>query len=91
MADLLSDGLGYQDNGFKGQCIDCGLDIYSQKFDTVNEQCESCQNIEKVYTVFVSFHARDIKDAEEFVLSMQPSDWLDHLEAEEYYIRKVER
>lgn len=37
----------------------------------------------KVYTVFVSFEARDDEDAEDFVLSMQPSDWLDHLKAEE--------
>ena len=37
----------------------------------------------KVYTVFVSFHARDDEDAEDFVLSMQPSDWLDHLQEEE--------
>lgn len=37
----------------------------------------------KVYTVFVSFEARDDEDAEDFVLSMQPSDWLDHLQEEE--------
>jgi len=36
-----------------------------------------------IYTVFVSFHARDYKDAEEYVLNMQPGDWLDHLEEEE--------
>jgi hypothetical protein len=36
----------------------------------------------KVYTVFASFHAKNDKDAEEFVLSMQPSDWLEHLEEE---------
>ena len=36
-----------------------------------------------IYTVFVSIHARDDKDAEEFVLDMQPSDWLDHLEKDE--------
>ena len=30
----------------------------------------------KVYTVFVSFEAKDEEDAEDFVLSMQPSDWL---------------
>lgn len=34
----------------------------------------------KVYTVFVSFEAKDDEDAEDFVLSMQPSDWLEHLE-----------
>jgi hypothetical protein len=39
--------------------------------------------MDKVYTVFVSFHAKNDKDAEEFVLSMQPSDWLEHLEQEE--------
>jgi len=39
--------------------------------------------MDKVYTVFVSFHAEDDADAEEFVLSMQPSDWLEHLEEEE--------
>jgi uncharacterized protein (DUF983 family) len=33
----------YQDKGFKGMCLDCGLDIYYQKFDYVNEQCESCK------------------------------------------------
>lgn len=37
----------------------------------------------KVYTVFVSFEAKGLEDAEDFVLSMQPSDWLDHLEEEE--------
>ena len=37
----------------------------------------------KVYKVFMSFEARDYEDAEDFVLSMQPSDWLDHLEEEE--------
>jgi len=37
----------------------------------------------KVYKVFMSFEAKDIDDAEDFVLSMQPSDWLDHLEEEE--------
>jgi len=37
----------------------------------------------KVYTVSMSFEAKDIDDAEDFVLSMQPSDWLDHLEEEE--------
>lgn len=37
----------------------------------------------KVYTVFVSFEAKDLEDAEDFVLSMQPSDWLDHLQEEE--------
>ncbi len=36
--------------------------------------------MDKVYTVFVSFHAKDDKQAEEFVLDMQPSDWLEHLE-----------
>lgn len=39
--------------------------------------------MDKVYTVFVSFNAEDDKDAEEFVLSMQPSDWLEHLQEEE--------
>ena len=39
--------------------------------------------MDKVYTVFVSFHAKNEKDAEEFVLSMQPSDWLEHLKEEE--------
>jgi len=34
----------------------------------------------KVYTVFMSFQARDEKDAEDFVLSMSGSDWLEHLE-----------
>ena len=36
-----------------------------------------------VYTVFVSFHARDEEDAEDFVLSMSGSDWLEHLELDE--------
>ena len=27
------DVIGYQDKGYKGQCLDCGLDIYAQKFD----------------------------------------------------------
>tara|TARA_R100000742_G_C4266654_1_gene84764 strand:+ start:858 stop:986 length:129 start_codon:yes stop_codon:yes gene_type:complete len=36
--------------------------------------------MDKVYTVFVSFHAKDEKDAQEFVLSMNPKDWLEHLE-----------
>ena len=39
--------------------------------------------MDKVYTVFVSFHARDEQDAEEFVLSMSGSDWLEHLQEEE--------
>jgi uncharacterized protein (DUF983 family) len=34
--------VAYQDKGFKGMCLDCGLDIYYQKFDYVNERCESC-------------------------------------------------
>jgi hypothetical protein len=38
--------------------------------------------MDKVYTVSVSFNARDEDDAEEFVLSMQPSEWLEHLEEE---------
>lgn len=38
--------------------------------------------MDKVYTVFVSFHAKDKKDAEEFVSSMSGSDWLEHLEEE---------
>jgi len=37
----------------------------------------------KPYTVFVSFMALDQKDAEGFVLDMQPSDWLEHLEVAE--------
>tara|TARA_R100001460_G_scaffold81507_1_gene122416 strand:- start:718 stop:849 length:132 start_codon:yes stop_codon:yes gene_type:complete len=37
----------------------------------------------KVYTVFVSFEAKDEEDAENFVLDMQPSDWLDHLQVDE--------
>lgn len=36
-----------------------------------------------VYTVFMSFHARDEEDAEDFVLSMSGSDWLEHLELAE--------
>jgi len=39
--------------------------------------------MDKVYTVFVSFHAKDEKDAEDFVLSMSGSDWLEHLELTE--------
>tara|TARA_R100000773_G_scaffold2502_1_gene3214 strand:- start:6 stop:125 length:120 start_codon:yes stop_codon:yes gene_type:complete len=39
--------------------------------------------MDKVYTVFVSFHAKDEQDAEEFVLSMSDSDWLEHLQEEE--------
>mgnify|MGYP001230446222 CR=1 FL=1 len=39
--------------------------------------------MDKVYTVFVSFHARDEEDAEDFVLSMSSSDWLEHLQEEE--------
>ena len=27
--------VAYQDKGFKGMCLDCGLDIYFQKFDIV--------------------------------------------------------
>ncbi len=38
--------------------------------------------MDKVYTVFVSFHAKNEQDAEEFVFSMEPSDWLEHLEEE---------
>jgi len=37
----------------------------------------------KTYTVFVAFMALDQKDAEGFVLDMQPKDWLEHLEEEE--------
>lgn len=37
----------------------------------------------KAYTVFVSFHAKDEEDAEDFVYEMQPKDWLEHLEEEE--------
>jgi len=37
----------------------------------------------KIYTVFVSFHAKDDIQAEKFVLDMQPSDWLEHLELTE--------
>ena len=33
-----------------------------------------------IYTVFLPFHARDEEDAEDFVLSMSGSDWLEHLE-----------
>ena len=33
-----------------------------------------------IYTVFLSFHARDEEDAEDYVLSMSGSDWLEHLE-----------
>ena len=36
-----------------------------------------------IYTVFLSFHARDEEDAEDFVLSMSGSDWLEHLELAE--------
>ena len=36
-----------------------------------------------IYTVFLSFHARDEEDAEDFVLSMSGSDWLEHLELDE--------
>mgnify|MGYP003139247443 CR=1 FL=1 len=39
--------------------------------------------MDKVYTVFVSFYAKDEKDAQEFVYSMQPKDWLEHLQEEE--------
>lgn len=39
--------------------------------------------MDKIYTVFVSFHAKNEKDAEEFVLSMQSKDWLEHLELTE--------
>jgi len=39
-------------------------------------------NEDKVYTVFVSFHAKDEEGAKDFVLSMQPKDWLEHLEEE---------
>jgi len=40
---IMIDVIGYQDKVYKGQCLDCGLDIYAQKFNTVNEQCESCK------------------------------------------------
>ena len=33
-----------------------------------------------IYTVFLSFHARDEEEAEDYVLSMSGSDWLEHLE-----------
>jgi len=36
-----------------------------------------------IYTVFLSFHARNQEDAEDFVLSMSGSDWLEHLELDE--------
>jgi len=39
--------------------------------------------MDKIYTVFVAFHAKDDKQAEKFVLDMKPSDWLEHLEEEE--------
>lgn len=39
--------------------------------------------MDKIYTIFVSFHAKDEKDAERFVLDMQPKDWLEHLELTE--------
>lgn len=38
--------------------------------------------MDKIYTVFVSFHAKDKEDAEKFVLSMSNKDWLEHLEEE---------
>ena len=40
-------------------------------------------SVYKTYTVFVSFMALDEKDAEGFVLDMQPKDWLEHLELAE--------
>lgn len=43
---LLSDSFGYQDKGFKGVCLDCGLDIYFQNFNYDEEQCESCEEEE---------------------------------------------
>lgn len=29
--------------GYKGMCLDCGLDIYFQHFNYNEEQCESCE------------------------------------------------
>ena len=39
--------------------------------------------MDKVYTVFVSFHAKDEEDAVNFVESMSANDWLEHLEEEQ--------
>tara|TARA_Y100000004_G_C8711539_1_gene326131 strand:- start:28 stop:165 length:138 start_codon:yes stop_codon:yes gene_type:complete len=36
-----------------------------------------------IYTVFMSFHARDDEDAENFVYSLSGKDLLDHLERED--------
>lgn len=38
---------------------------------------------EKIYTVFLSFHAEDQDDAENFVYSLSGKDLLDHLELTE--------
>ena len=55
------------DKGYKGQCLDCGLDIYAQKFDTVNEQCETCkeeldQELGCVNCFCIQYWAYDKKD-----------------------------
>ena len=38
---------------------------------------------DKVYTIFVSFHAKDIDDAENFVDSMSRNDWIRCIEEDE--------
>lgn len=40
---LYDTAMSYQDIGFKGMCLDCGLDIYFQHFNKNEEQCESCE------------------------------------------------
>ena len=36
--------------------------------------------MDKVYTIFVSFHAKDKEDAENFVDSMSRNDWINCIE-----------
>ena len=38
--------------------------------------------MDKVFTVFVSFHAKDWNDAEDFVYTMTAKDWMEHLREE---------
>ena len=67
-------------------CNDCALtnkdnNLCDKHYDILEK--EQGRIMDKIYTVFVAFHAKDDKQAEKFVLDMQPSDWLDHLEEEE--------
>lgn len=37
----------------------------------------------KIYTVFISFGAKDMEEAKKFVLGVKPEEWLDYIEEEE--------